>query len=65
MVLNISSHMKSHDQFLQDRAGAPDSMCLLAQDYLAHARNLGANSQIDWENSELISKGEYPDVLLV
>jgi hypothetical protein len=41
--INGVKYLKSHAQVLLDRTGAPDSMWLLAQDYLAHIHNLSAN----------------------
>jgi hypothetical protein len=36
-----------------------DTMWFLAQDYLAHIHNLGANRQIYWKMSEQVSKGGH------
>jgi hypothetical protein len=38
--LNGVKYLKSHAQVLLDRTAAPDSMWLLAQDYLAHVQSL-------------------------
>jgi hypothetical protein len=50
-------YLKSHAQVLLDRAGAPDSMWFLAQNYLAHVHNLSANRQINWQIAQQLSKG--------
>ena len=55
--LNSVKYLKSHAQVLLDRTGAPDSMWLLAQDYLAHVHNLSASRQIDWKIPEQVSRG--------
>jgi hypothetical protein len=46
--LNGDKYLKSHAQVLLDRTGAPDSMWFLAQNSIAHVRNLSANRQINW-----------------
>jgi hypothetical protein len=46
--LNGVKYLKPHAQVLLDTSGAPDSMWLLAQDYLSHVHNISANRQINW-----------------
>jgi hypothetical protein len=57
--LNGVKSLKSYTQILSDRTGALDSMCFLAQGYLAHVHNLSANRQIDWKIAEQVSKGGH------
>jgi hypothetical protein len=68
--LNGVKYLKSHAQVLLDRIGAPDNLCFLAQDYLAHVHNLSANRQLKWKMPEQVSGGDtrhipHPYVLLV
>jgi hypothetical protein len=70
--LNGVKYLKSHAQVLWDRAGAPDNLYFLAQDYLSHVHNLSANRKLNWKIPEKVSRGEldtrhipYPDVLSV
>jgi hypothetical protein len=64
-------YLKSHAQVLLDRTGAPDNLWFLAQDYLSHVHNLGANCQLNWKIPEQVSRGgdtrhiAFTDVLLV
>jgi hypothetical protein len=55
--LNGAKYLKSHDQVLLDRTGAPDSVCFLAQYYLAHDHNLSTNRQINWQIPKQVSRG--------
>jgi hypothetical protein len=71
--LNGVEYLKSHAQVLLDRAGAPDNLWFLAQDYLAHVHNLSENRQLNWKYQNKY-QGEregdtrhipYPYVLLI
>jgi hypothetical protein len=45
--LNDLKYLKPHAQVLLDRTNAPDSMQLLAKNYLSHVHNLTKNRHID------------------
>jgi hypothetical protein len=62
--LNGVKYLKSHAQVLLNRTGVPDSMCFLAQDYLAHIHNLSANRQINWKIPEQVSRGGHQIFLI-
>jgi hypothetical protein len=55
--LNDVKYLKSHAQVLLDRTGAPDNLCFLAQDYLAHVHNLSSIRQLNWKSPEQVSRG--------
>jgi hypothetical protein len=57
--LNGVKYLKSHAQVLLDSTGAADTLCFLAQDYLAHVQNLSANRQINWKIPEHVSRGGH------
>ena len=45
------------NRVLLDRTGAPDNLCFLTQDYMAHVHNLSANLQLNWNMPKQVSGG--------
>jgi hypothetical protein len=62
--LNGVKYLKSHAQVLLDRAGAPNNLWFLSQDYLAYVHNLITNRQLNWKIPEQVSTGTNgtPDI---
>jgi hypothetical protein len=54
--LNGVKYLKSHAQVLLDRAGAPDNLWFLVQNYLSHVHNLSANLQLNRKITEQVSR---------